>query len=82
MLYDRSTSTTSRGRMMVSSASSHPLHAARSAGARPGGSFGPGMYPPMAPGNREEDGEHRNRYDNGLDLLDDLPPAFPPVLGE
>jgi hypothetical protein len=47
-----------------------------------GGPQGFGMYPPMAPGNREEDGEHRNRYDAGLDLLDDLPPAFPPVLGE
>ncbi|MEV1117266.1 PPE domain-containing protein [Actinosynnema sp. NPDC049800] len=47
-----------------------------------GGPQGFGMYPPMAPGNREEDGEHRNRYDTGLDLLDDLPPAFPPVLGE
>ncbi|WP_447003208.1 PPE domain-containing protein [Saccharothrix isguenensis] len=47
-----------------------------------GGPQGFGMYPPMAPGNREEDAEHRNRYDNGLDLLDDLPPAFPPVLGE
>ncbi|WNV85867.1 PPE domain-containing protein [Umezawaea sp. Da 62-37] len=47
-----------------------------------GGGQGYGMYPPMAPGGREEDGEHRNRYDLGLDLLDDLPPAFPPVLGE
>ncbi|ROP41415.1 PPE domain-containing protein [Saccharothrix texasensis] len=47
-----------------------------------GGPQGFGMYPPMAPGNREDDGEHRNRYDLGLDLLDDLPPAFPPVLGE
>ncbi|PSL52955.1 PPE family protein [Saccharothrix carnea] len=47
-----------------------------------GGPQGFGMYPPMAPGNREEDAEHRNRYDLGLDLLDDLPPAFPPVLGE
>ena len=47
-----------------------------------GGPQGFGMYPPMAPGNREEDAEHRNRYDQGLDLLDDLPPAFPPVLGE
>ncbi|MFE2753088.1 PPE domain-containing protein [Actinosynnema sp. NPDC059335] len=48
-----------------------------------GGPQGFGMYPPgAAPGNREEDGEHRNRYDQGLDLLDDLPPAFPPVLGE
>ncbi|WP_308199001.1 PPE domain-containing protein [Saccharothrix sp. S26] len=47
-----------------------------------GGPPGFGMYPPVAPGNREEDAEHRNRYDLGLDLLDDLPPAFPPVLGE
>ncbi|MDU0288092.1 hypothetical protein NUG22_02660, partial [Saccharothrix longispora] len=48
-----------------------------------GGPQGFGMYPPTAPGGaREEDGEHRNRYDLGLDLLDDLPPAFPPVLGE
>lgn len=47
-----------------------------------GGPQGAGMYPPMAPANREEDREHRNRYDLGLDLLDDLPPAFPPVLGE
>ncbi|ONI90184.1 hypothetical protein ALI22I_12710 [Saccharothrix sp. ALI-22-I] len=47
-----------------------------------GGPQGFGMYPPVAPGNREDDVEHRNRYDNGLDLLDDLPPAFPPVLGE
>ncbi|MEU4806066.1 PPE domain-containing protein [Actinosynnema sp. NPDC023587] len=47
-----------------------------------GGQGGYGVVPPVAPGNREEDGEHRNRYDTGLDLLDDLPPAFPPVLGE
>ncbi|GAA3462429.1 PPE domain-containing protein [Saccharothrix longispora] len=48
-----------------------------------GGPQGFGMYPPTSPGGaREEDGEHRNRYDPGLDLLDDLPPAFPPVLGE
>ncbi|QFZ22122.1 PPE domain-containing protein [Saccharothrix syringae] len=47
-----------------------------------GGPQGFGVYPPVAPTNREEDGEHRNRYDQGLDLLDDLPPAYPPVLGE
>lgn len=46
------------------------------------GGAGYGMYPPLAPANGEEDREHRNRYDGGLDLLDDLPPAFPPVLGE
>ncbi|MFC6088519.1 PPE domain-containing protein [Saccharothrix lopnurensis] len=47
-----------------------------------GGPQGFGMHPPMAPANRAEDSEHRNRYDLGLDLLDDLPPAYPPVLGE
>ncbi|GAA1351346.1 hypothetical protein GCM10009660_48980 [Catellatospora bangladeshensis] len=50
--------------------------------ARQGGPQGFGMFPPTAQPGREEDVEHRNRYDNGLDLLDDLPPAFPPVLGE
>ncbi|PRY44552.1 PPE domain-containing protein [Umezawaea tangerina] len=61
-----------------------PAAAAARGGLVPGaaGSQGYGMYPPTAPGGREEDGEHRNRYDLGLDLLDDLPPAFPPVLGE
>jgi hypothetical protein len=31
--------------------------------------------------NGEEDGEHTNKYDEGLDLFDDLPPAYPPVFG-
>jgi uncharacterized protein YukE len=50
------------------------------AGARGGaGGFG-GM--PMGHGaNGEEDGEHTNKYDEGLDLFDDLPPAYPPVFG-
>jgi uncharacterized protein YukE len=44
-----------------------------------GGAFG-GM--PMGAGaNGEEDGEHTNKYDEGLDLFDDLPPAYPPVFG-
>ncbi|HEY7597903.1 MAG TPA: PPE domain-containing protein [Actinophytocola sp.] len=50
------------------------------AGARGGaGAFG-GM--PLGHGaNGEEDGEHTNKYDEGLDLFDDLPPAYPPVFG-
>ena len=49
-------------------------------GARGGaGAFG-GM--PLGHGaNGEEDGEHTNKYDEGLDLFDDLPPAYPPVFG-
>ncbi|MFK0248798.1 PPE domain-containing protein [Amycolatopsis azurea] len=41
-----------------------------------------GMYPPMTGAQREEDKEHRDRYGSGYDLLDDLPPAYPPVFGE
>ncbi len=49
------------------------------AGARGGaGAYG-GM--PMGRGAGEEDGEHTNKYDEGLDLFDDLPPAYPPVFG-
>ncbi|WP_158884624.1 WXG100 family type VII secretion target [Amycolatopsis anabasis] len=57
---------------------------AGAAGARGGpGMGGFGMYPPMAgAGNSEEDKEHTNRYDLGLDLMDDLPPAYPPVFGQ
>ncbi|WP_236790970.1 PPE domain-containing protein [Amycolatopsis sp. GM8] len=58
--------------------------AAAAAGARGGGGAGM-MMPPGAAGRQGEDaGEHHNRYatDSGLDLLDDLPPAYPPVLGE
>ncbi|MEV7548570.1 PPE domain-containing protein [Amycolatopsis sp. NPDC089917] len=46
------------------------------------GSAGFGMYPPMTGTQREEDKEHRDRYGSGYDLLDDLPPAYPPVFGE
>lgn len=53
------------------------LGGARGAGG-PGG-FG-GM--PMGHGAQgEEDSEHRNKYDEGMDFLDDLPPAYPPVFG-
>ncbi len=52
-------------------------------GARGGaGGAGFGMYPPPAGAQREEDKEHRDRYGSGYDLLDDLPPAYPPVFGE
>ncbi|UOX92335.1 PPE domain-containing protein [Amycolatopsis sp. FBCC-B4732] len=65
----------------------------RVGGAGPGG-FGPGapggrgtaggygMYPPGQGARREEDTEHRDKYGSGYDLLDDLPPAYPPVFGE
>lgn len=49
---------------------------ARGAGA---GAFG-GM--PLGHGaGGEDDKEHKNKYDEGLDLFDDLPPAYPPVFG-
>ncbi|WP_439379483.1 PPE domain-containing protein [Amycolatopsis lexingtonensis] len=43
---------------------------------------GYGMYPPGQGARREEDTEHRDKYASGYDLLDDLPPAYPPVFGE
>ncbi|WP_372673037.1 PPE domain-containing protein [Amycolatopsis kentuckyensis] len=43
---------------------------------------GYGMYPPGQGSRREEDTEHRDKYAKGYDLLDDLPPAYPPVFGE
>ncbi len=50
---------------------------ARGAGAT--GAFG-GM--PVGHGAQgEEDKEHRNKYDEGMDFFDDLPPAYPPVFG-
>jgi uncharacterized protein YukE len=50
------------------------------AGAR-GGAGGFGGMPLGHGANGEEDGEHTNKYDEGLDLFDDLPPAYPPVFG-
>lgn len=49
-------------------------------GAR-GGAGALGGMPFGAGANGEEDGEHTNKYDEGLDLFDDLPPAYPPVFG-
>jgi hypothetical protein len=47
-----------------------------------GAGTGYGMYPPGQGARREEDTEHRDKYADGYDLLDDLPPAYPPVFGE
>ncbi|MGW5723796.1 PPE domain-containing protein [Amycolatopsis sp. NPDC003865] len=47
-----------------------------------GSAGGYGMYPPGHQPRREEDTEHRDKYAKGYDLLDDLPPAYPPVFGE
>ncbi len=50
------------------------------AGRGPAGGYG--MYPPGQGTRREEDTEHHDKYAKGYDLLDDLPPAYPPVFGE
>jgi len=45
---------------------------------------GPGAFGGMPVGHGargEEDKEHRNKYDEGMDFLDDLPPAYPSVFG-
>lgn len=56
------------------------------AGARGAGAGGVGgFYPPGGAGAHGDGAnEHRNRYaeDLGVDFLDDLPPAYPPVFGE
>lgn len=47
------------------------------------GAGGPGMFGGVPGGSArgDEDAEHRNKYDEGIDFLDDLPPAYPPVFG-
>ncbi|MEC3976722.1 PPE domain-containing protein [Amycolatopsis sp. H20-H5] len=52
------------------------------AGGARAGMGGFGMMPPGAGARREDDEEHHDRYAVGHDLLDDLPPAYPPVFGE
>lgn len=52
--------------------------AAGAAGRGGAGAFGGA---PGHGGRGEEDKEHKNKYDDGLDLFDDLPPAYPPVFG-
>lgn len=66
-----------------SAAAAEEAAAARGAAGGRGGGMG-GMYPPMggSGANGEGDGEHHNKYDNGLDLFDDIPPAYPSVFGE
>jgi PPE family len=54
---------------------------AAGAGARGAGAGAFGGMPFGAGANGEENGEHTNKYDEGLDLFDDLPPAYPPVFG-
>jgi hypothetical protein len=52
-------------------------------GAIGGGGAG-GFGTPLGAGagaQREEDAEHKNKFVEGLDLFDDLPPAYPPVFG-
>lgn len=52
------------------------------AGVRGGAGAGAfGGMPFGGAANGDEDGEHTNKYDEGLDLFDDLPPAYPPVFG-
>ncbi|SES28043.1 PPE family protein [Lentzea xinjiangensis] len=46
----------------------------------PGGP-GYGMMPPPAGAGRDEERHHPNRYAEKMDLLDDIPPGAPPVLG-
>jgi hypothetical protein len=65
------------------SASSAAAGAGGILGAR-GAIGGGGFYPPMAAAGagQDDDIEHRSKYsDQGLDLFDDLPPAYPPVFG-
>jgi uncharacterized protein YukE len=50
-------------------------------GARAGAQGGFGGMPMGQGAQGEEDKEHKNKYDDGLDFLDDLPPAYPPVFG-
>ncbi|WP_033292610.1 WXG100 family type VII secretion target [Amycolatopsis jejuensis] len=57
------------------------------AGMRGGPGTGGGFFPPMGGmgGQRGEgDGDHQNRYTKGsaFDFLEDMPAAYPPVLGE
>ncbi len=51
-------------------------------GARGAGGAGAFGGRPVGHGAQgEEDKEHRNKYDQGMDFFDDLPPAYPSVFG-
>jgi uncharacterized protein YukE len=53
------------------------------AGVRGGAGAGFGMMPPGAGGQRGgDDVEHHDKYGLGLDLMDDMPPAYPAVFGD
>ncbi|WP_406629837.1 PPE domain-containing protein [Amycolatopsis sp. WGS_07] len=59
--------------------------AGAAAGARGGGPMsGGGFFPPMAGQRGDGSEDHQNRYTKGssFDFLEDLPDAYPPVLGE
>jgi hypothetical protein len=48
------------------------------------GAAGAGGFAPLGAGagvQREEDQEHTTKYVEGVDWLDELPPAYPPVFG-
>ncbi|ATY11157.1 PPE domain-containing protein [Amycolatopsis sp. AA4] len=58
--------------------------AGAAAGARGGSPMSGGFFPPMAGQHGEGSEDHQNRYTKGssFDFLEDLPDAYPPVLGE
>jgi hypothetical protein len=64
-------------------ASAGAAGATGAAGAR-GTGLTSGFLPPGAGARHDDDHEHNNRYvkESGFDFLDDVPPAYPPVLGE
>jgi hypothetical protein len=64
-------------------ASAGAAGATGAAGAR-GTGLTSGFIPPGAGARHDDDHEHNNRYvkESGFDFLDDVPPAYPPVLGE
>ncbi|MGW4397880.1 WXG100 family type VII secretion target [Amycolatopsis nivea] len=53
-------------------------------GARGGSPMSGGFFPPMAGQRGDGSDDHQNRYTKGssFDFLEDLPDAYPPVLGE
>lgn len=58
--------------------------AGAAAGARGGSPMSGGFFPPMAGQRGDGSDDHQNRYTKGssFDFLEDLPDAYPPVLGE
>lgn len=65
------------------SAAAAAQRAAGGLGMRGGAAAGFGMMPPGAGGQRgDDDVEHHDKYGQGLDLMDDMPPAYPAVFGD